>query len=512
MSKYVVLADFKPKDAARGTPKLSTYTVNKVYKGSLAVGQVFQVDEGLYDLPRRNVPMSSREGEDRGFTVDNETYLFLDDGDREETQNREDIPMLRIVPSGMRVISLNRVFRFEQYSSPGGLYLPTVQGRDPYDLSRGVLPGLRVDCATFERDLNTAMRRAAKFEKLLGEISNKQGSTAFLSFLGPPRPFSLFLVGKRRKFTDAIAQKAYKKFMENQDLGGALDVMNRFPESFEYDFGQFSPAELTSIALDDSQARQRRVTALRLLGNVIDSSSKGEQLASLLVLLEKDDFAVRQAAALFFGKWVQQYRQSPQYTTYYVKPKAVSLLNTLGQCWKRERDARVDAVILWGMRGFDKIRDYLQGPKEVPAGYIMVNFDALVPGRLYYARALYGVLSQGHLKNPTVTIKVIDKKGKTVRTQLYDQRVSISENVRREESRERRREILEAMEKRPVNRSGGSNWVKSFGWQFYFSDPLPDGDYEFIVEMQLEKELQLVPSQAVTVLSGRTPISVDSSP
>ena len=76
LSEHVVLAERGPERPLTKWTKAGTYTIKKVYGGSLKVGEEIEVFEsGLYNIAGRRGPSPRR----RPLALDPETVLFLQD-------------------------------------------------------------------------------------------------------------------------------------------------------------------------------------------------------------------------------------------------------------------------------------------------------------------------------------------------------------------------------------------------------------------------------------------------
>ncbi|MBK9034356.1 MAG: hypothetical protein IPL61_24335 [Myxococcales bacterium] len=229
-SDAIVVATRRP-----ASDRSSSYHVTRVVRGAIAVGADLVLDDGLYATA--------------GRAVDAEVVAFL---------RRTDAGGWDLTSSGLRVTARDEVFRFEQWSNPGGFTM-VAQGHDPTDPWRGdVAP---IDRATFDRELATAVERADGVIAALAIADPARRRAAALALLAPAGVSQ----ATRGFYRDEVAARVATGLAAVGDLDGALDARARDRSGLPW-FDTLAPAPaLLAIARGPTAGAARRAQALAAL-------------------------------------------------------------------------------------------------------------------------------------------------------------------------------------------------------------------------------------------------------
>jgi hypothetical protein len=238
-SDTIVVARRARVDHPNQYEEIGHYKVERALLGSLGTDADVAVEQFLYATDRHN--------------LDPEVVLFLANG--------------QLVSSGLRVIEAGKLFRFEQFSNPGG-WAMVPQGHDPQDNWQANVSA--VDLPTFERELAAAVARTQAFTAATAITDRDRRRTAMVDLLLPPG-------GPHAAggfYDDELARRIEAALAAAGDVDGALLAFERDRSS--YFVTPVAPADqLVAIAADRARPVDVRVAALdsiasgvALVGNV----------------------------------------------------------------------------------------------------------------------------------------------------------------------------------------------------------------------------------------------------
>lgn len=261
----------------------TTYRVERTLKGTLAVEAEIVVFDDAWSTriePRWDYSDSENPRQLPAPAFEGRVYLFLTAAAprmiAEGRYTREGL--WQKVPSGMRLVAEGRIWRFEQWSNPGG-YRPVPQGHDPQDVLVGSLePNPQpLDVATFERELERARLRAEACAAVLAVSDARARNALLLTLLPPPRSFPPAQRIDGGGFpADGLSERLRAAIAESGDFDAYLEALGRDVRSVfqEFDGRRFIDVDragrlesLVAAAADPDQPRHRRDAALRVLAD-----------------------------------------------------------------------------------------------------------------------------------------------------------------------------------------------------------------------------------------------------
>jgi hypothetical protein len=210
-SDAVVLAERGETKNAHTGEQATRYRVTRVFRGPLHAGDEVSLSDGGYALDRGMSPTP----------LDARVVLFLArtlEGERSSTPE----PWL-IVPSGLRIVSQGRVYRFQQLNNPGP-FAPVPQGHDPEDARGEVAEPQNVDLAAFEAMLQAAFASVAAFRAAL-LLPTPDARVLVRRLLGAPRDF--FVPIRTYSYQNVLADEAVNVFTTAGEVDGVLEVNAR---------------------------------------------------------------------------------------------------------------------------------------------------------------------------------------------------------------------------------------------------------------------------------------------
>lgn len=265
MSDAVVLAERGQERKLTPYVSAAAYKIKKVYMGTLEAGKSVEILDDGYTMDH---PISL----DVALPApDKDRVLFISKIDKDGLPadlKKNNPPSWSVVPSGMRIMISGQVYRFEQFSNPG-LYQPTPQGRDPYDVRDELPIETGVSLATFEADLEKAMERANAFSEALKQTDKSKRNARLLEVLAahdPIHPLTPYRYGFNGFYSDAIGQDILELFHKEgdmQDLLAAAWMIGRPGERFW--LHDLDAKALTGYAESDGNPDSRRLAALMLI-------------------------------------------------------------------------------------------------------------------------------------------------------------------------------------------------------------------------------------------------------
>jgi hypothetical protein len=241
------------------------YRVVRTIRGAAAPGQELDLYDSLYSLDQH--------------AVEPEVVLFVARHDGKPY----------IVSSGMRVVERGKVFRFEQWSNPGG-YVMVPQGHDPQDnWQAGVTPIAKAD---FDRELAAAIRRADALVAGKTERDPSRRRAQLLALLAAPgaaAPSTGF-------YEDAIANEVQHALADAGDLEGA--AMASLRDRTFTDFGRSygTTAGWLALAADATKPAELRATAIAMASRQSDYDANDAAIHATIALLADPAPAIRAAA------------------------------------------------------------------------------------------------------------------------------------------------------------------------------------------------------------------------
>lgn len=261
----------------------TTYRVERTLKGTLAVeAEIVVFDDAWSTRIESSWDYSDSENPRQlpAPAFEGRVYLFLTAAAprmiAEGRYTREGL--WQKVPSGMRLVAEGGVWRFEQWSNPGG-YRPVPQGDDPQDVLVGSLePNPQpLDVATFERELERARLRAEACARVLALADVRTRNALLLVLLPPPRSFPPVQAIAGGGFAaDGLSERLREAIAESGDFEAYLEALGRDVRSEfqEFDGHRFIDVDragrlesLVAAAEDPDQPRHRRDAALRVLAD-----------------------------------------------------------------------------------------------------------------------------------------------------------------------------------------------------------------------------------------------------
>jgi hypothetical protein len=241
---------------------ITTLRIEQVYVGSLERGATIELDLGLYGLALDPYDRASKKADPKDPVA-----LFLARAARSAGAASAE-PELYVVSSGMRVSIDGRMYRFEQWSNPGG-FAPVPQVAEPCDdgaLGRCDEP---VSFERFERDLRAGITRAKQAREAFA--SSLTSVAALLDWIGPPEGAPgagrVVLGGY---VVDAIAVRASELVAERGELGDLLEGAARARVSglsSRRPILRFRREQLAEVAMSKRRSAREREAALGLLAN-----------------------------------------------------------------------------------------------------------------------------------------------------------------------------------------------------------------------------------------------------
>jgi len=415
MSDHVVLAERGPERRLSEWTKAGKYTIKKVYSGSLKVGREIEVfDSGLYNISGKGGMLRAKP-----LALDSETVLFLQDRENPKRSLRG-VPgslRFRIVPSGMRVFSEDRVYRFVQMNNPGG-FEPVPQGRDPDDCRFGGFSEAAIGLEQFERDLRQAKARVEKLQVALEKPHSPERTKELLNLVGPPNDRLPLATGSTPGMGGFYADKVLARILETlktaDDMAGYVDAAGRAWAWAQYHVRR-GPSGVLQIAIDPAQPRKRRVFALCLLEE--DWGETPKRLDRLTPLLEDPAYEVRAATVNLLGRTLQIHHLNPhQYRLSNSKP----MLEILAQTWRRERNPLVRTLVARALRHHAAHVPLLPEDDPLPPIYVFAEFSPEVPGRLYVLDTTAGVITDSSLRPWKEELLIETTSGETVQRVALD--------------------------------------------------------------------------------------------
>jgi hypothetical protein len=295
----------------------TTYKVTRRWKGTLAVDAEIVVFDDAYSTriePSWDYSDPEQPRQIPAPALDGRVYLFLTAAAprliAEGQSTREGL--WQKVPSGLRLVAEGRVWRFEQWSNPGG-YRPVPQGDDPQDVLVGTFepPPQPIDVATFEVELASARGRAEACAKVLAVSDPGLRNALLLMLLPQPRFFPAVLPIDGAGFAaDGLSERLRFAIAESGEFDAYLEALGRDVRSAfqEFDASRFIDLDrvgrveaFVAAAVDADQARHRRDAALRVLADfgpwrVEDGEGEHDWLTRLSALLSDADPWIRAAA------------------------------------------------------------------------------------------------------------------------------------------------------------------------------------------------------------------------
>jgi hypothetical protein len=287
-SEAVVLAR-RVRSEKRDYDTLVHHEIIKVYRGDLAVGDPLVVSYSAYNLS----PDPWRRSEDPPAGLSDQVVLFL--------RHWSKRPEWSITASGLRVLIDGHVHRFEQFNNPG-LYHPTPQGRDPYDVMRDPRAGASLDLPAFEQELARALRHADIVRHALTDARSPAGKQRLLDLVGPApgtwddRPFAPSHTGF---WDDLVATTILETLARTGDITDLLTAATRVRGGVDMFMlsHPYEPAELLAHATTSAVPPAQRVAALILLDQELAVRDDPEIVAGVIPLLADPDPKIRAAAA-----------------------------------------------------------------------------------------------------------------------------------------------------------------------------------------------------------------------
>lgn len=415
MSDHVVLAERGAERPLTKWTKAGKYTIRKAYSGSLKVGQEIEVfDTGLYNTSGKGGLFHAKP-----LDLDSETVLFLQDRENSKRSLHWVPGSLRfgIVPSGMRVLSEGKVYRFVQMNNPGG-FEPVPQGRDPDDCRFGGFSEAPVGLEQFESDLRRARARVKRLQAALEKPHSPERTKELLSLVGPPNdrlPLATGITPTMGGFyADEVLARILETFKTANDMAGYVDAAGRAWEWAQYHLRR-GPSGVLEIAIDGAQPLRRRVFALCLLEENWDETAK--RLDRLPPLLEDPAYEVRAATVNVLGRTLQIHHLNPhQYRLTNSKP----VIETLAQPWRRESDPLVRTLVARALRHHTGHVPLLPEDDPLPPIYVFAEFSPEVPGRLYVLETTAGVIIDSSLRPWKEDLLIETTSGETVRRVALD--------------------------------------------------------------------------------------------
>jgi hypothetical protein len=358
----------------------STYRVEKAYLGELHPGDTFTVNDDFY-------PATDPFGQER-VADEGKRVFFLERRGAEATG-------WSIVGTGVRLVSSGRVYRYYQYSNPGGLApTPEGEGRD-----RGP-----ITFAAFEGKLAAALSRA---ERGHAALASRGDRVAFrrgcLELLGPP-------VLPRDASPDGdntMAQEMLRALTEDKDVEGAIEILARTPQTSVSGFSLAGVHDAlprtTAMAFDTTRPIAVRVAAIEAL-DTFTAFDERYDVAPLAPLLADGAPDVRIAAIHAISA---QARYTPPRKGQPEKSRRILLDD-----WKSEKDVWVELALV-------KALDWLEKPASVlpPRDPLFVAREGSDGGLEleYFATAQPG---QPGILPPEVRYSATDLRGRTVEGSL----------------------------------------------------------------------------------------------
>jgi len=416
MSDHVVLAERGPERPLTEWTKAGKYTIKKVYRGSLKVGQEIEVfDSGLYNISGKGGPWPRR----KPLTLDPETVLFLQDRENPQRSLRWLPGTLRfsIVSSGMRVLSEGKVYRFIQMSNPGG-FEPVPQGRDPDDCRLGELSGAPVGLEQFESDLGRAIARVERLQAALEKPHTPKRAEELIGLVGPPNDRLPLGTGRTPSmggfYADAVLARILETFKFSNDMAGYVDAAARAWGWAQWPLRR-GPPGILQIAIDRGQPLRRRVFALWLLEENWRDTPK--QLDRLKAILEDPAYEVRAATVNVLGRALHvQYLNRRQNRVSHSQP----MLEVLAQRWRSERDPFVRTLVARALRNHAEHVPLMPEDDPLPQIYVLAEFSPEVPGRLYVLDTDAGVITDSLLQPWREELLIETATGEAVRRVALD--------------------------------------------------------------------------------------------
>ena len=263
-SDAIVLARRTAVETPSRYVRLVHYEVERALRGAIAPGTALAFDEFLYDTD--------------GHALAGEAVLFL---------YRDGHGELQLLPSGLRVVEGGKVYRFEQWSNPGGWQM-VPQGHDPTDIwQTGSQP---IDLAELEREIAAAGQRVAAFDAALAIADRDRRRAAILALFvppgGPPPEMGFY--------RDVLANEAEQALARAGDLDGALLVSARDRTRMPHGFA--TAPQLAAAASDVHRPLDVRLAALRALADSDDLVGDTASVHAVLALLDDPSPDLRVAA------------------------------------------------------------------------------------------------------------------------------------------------------------------------------------------------------------------------
>ena len=402
MSDAVVLAERGQDRDLTPYVSATTYKVKKVYMGTLEAGKSVEIlDEG-YTMDH---PISL----DVALPApDKDRVLFISKIDKDGLPadlKKSNPPSWSVVPSGMRIMISGQVYRFEQFSNPG-LYQPTPQGRDPYDVRDELPVETGVSLATFEADLEKAMERARTFSEALKQTDKSKRNAKLLEVLAAHdliHPLTPYRYGFNGFYADEVGQSILELFHEEGDmqnlLAAAWMIGRPGQKLWLHDLDAMA---LTEYAENGSHPDSHRLAALMLI--LWEQAWKDDGVFLRLAELVKDDSPEIAEAAVLIMEHATR-------TTFYDKGKKPKVLGkkhakvvreSLLEAFDKTSDPFLRAAIASAAEAF-----VLKKALAKKAGTPALFFAAQPSGGFIRYRFVY--LSKHHLSLESLTAK--SKKG-----------------------------------------------------------------------------------------------------
>jgi hypothetical protein len=279
-SEAIVIAERDETKDARTAQQATRYRVTRSFRGPLHAGDELSLDDGNYAL-------------DSGVSVkplDTTVVLFLV---RTPDAERSSAPQpWMIVPSGLRIVSQGRVYRFEQLRNPG-LFVPVPQGHDPEDARGELSDPQAVELIAFEAMLHAAIAQVAAFRATL-LLPTPDARAQVRQLLGPPRDF--FVPLHSYSYDNVLADESMSAFTAAGDVDGVLEVVARShawqwlhidaPLLFERAVDSQRPVEVRCAALESlAMATPKDASMERAIAKLARTDATPEVRAAAITML-----------------------------------------------------------------------------------------------------------------------------------------------------------------------------------------------------------------------------------
>jgi len=261
--------------AERGAPAVvangahsTLYRVTRILRGSAKLGEELALFDDGYTLD------GSYQGAAHPLPVSPTAVLFLKRATDDPTA-----PKVALVLTGLRLISDGKLYRFEQWSNPGGL-VPVPQGQDPDD-ARGLSSTGPVDIPAFERMLSAASARVDALHAALALPDPAARRTRVLATLGASRNYFAEPTSRGHGFYDDVFGEAAVEALNTAgDLDGALAA--HASVHGERHFMTVAAKLLVGRALDEGAPIAVRWAALETIANASDLDLATEKSIAML--------------------------------------------------------------------------------------------------------------------------------------------------------------------------------------------------------------------------------------